>query len=693
MRNLVWLFTATFVFAQAPDLTVGGDYPKQFERWLTQQAEKHWDQRERTVAALSSAAQIKARQEYVRRTARELIGGLPEGKTPLNARVTGVAPLLGDGYRVENVIFESLPGFQVTANLYLPTRGPKPYPAVLGVAGHSMNGKASSTYQTAFIGFAQRGIAVLAYDPPGQGERLEFLDPVSGKSRAGIGVPEHQMAGLQCLLTGTSIARYEIHDGIRAFDYLLTRPEIDPKRIAVAGNSGGGTQAAYLAVLEPRLAGVVSSCYMTRWRELWSGPGPQDAEQVWPEFISRGLDFGDFALAAAPRPFLMTTAIRDYFPIDGARTTFKQTQRLFDLLAGGEKMGYFEFDDTHGWSKPRRQAANRWLEKWLLGKDSDGAEGEILTQEESKLYATSTGQVSTSGGTETVQSLNRKLASELKTAREKRAEPVTVARIKQVIGYQEPPPGPPPAVSRGTVARDGYQVEKLELTVEGGVTIPALLYFQTLAEPPARAWVYASGAGKAGDADIAELVRAGHVVLAVEPRGSGEGYRASGVGGYSGAYQLAARTWLLGRNLLEMQAADLVLANRYLRSRIGDRRIGLLAKGTLGPAASFAAALDPGFGQLVVERGVLSYGAIVNAAVHENQTSAVVPGILKQFDLPDVLRTLAPRRVTLVSPVTPNQLSPGLMDSVGEVATGPARASVVFRGEAWTLRRTVPEMF
>ncbi|MCX6593712.1 MAG: alpha/beta fold hydrolase [Acidobacteria bacterium] len=693
MRNLVWLLTAAALLAQAPGLTVGGDYPKQFERWLTQQAETHWDQRERTVAALSSAAQIKARQEYVRRTARELIGGLPAGKTPLNARVTSKAPLEGEGYRIENIIFESLPGFQVTANLYLPARGRKPFPAVLGVAGHSVNGKASSTYQTAFIGFAQRGIAVLAYDPPGQGERLEFLDPVSGKSRAGIGVPEHQMAGLQCLLTGTSMARYEIHDGIRAFDYLLTRPEIDPKRIAVAGNSGGGTQAAYLAVMEPRLAGVVSSCYMTRWRELWSGPGPQDAEQVWPEFIARGLDFGDFALAAAPRPFLMTTAIRDYFPIDGARTTFKQTQRLFDLLTGGEKMGYFEFDDTHGWSKPRRQAANRWLEKWLLGKDSDGAEGEILTEEETKLYATSTGQVSTSGGTETVQSLNRKLAAELKTTREKRAEPVTVARIKQVIGYREPAAGSPPASVRGKVAQDGYQVEKLELAVEGGVSIPALLYYQTLAEPPTRAWIFASGAGTAGDPDIAELVRAGHVVLAVDPRGSGEGYRARGVGDYSGPYQLAARTWLLGRNLVEMQAADLVMANRYLRSRIGDRRVGLLAKGTLGPAAIFAAALDSGFGQLVLERSVLSYSAIVDAAVHSHQDNAVVPGILKHFDLPDVLRTLVPRRVTLVSPVTPNQLSPGLIGAVTEVATGPARSSVVVRGEAWTLRRTVPEMF
>lgn len=129
-----------------------------------------------------------------------------------------------------------------------------------------------------WISLARRGYVVLAYDPPGQGERLEYFDPELGRSqnervcgaqRGGVGFAD-----------GAPIARYFIWDGIGAFDYLVTRREVDPAKIAVAGNSGGGTQAAYLAVFEPRLAAVVSSCYMTTWKELLAGPGPQDAEQI-----------------------------------------------------------------------------------------------------------------------------------------------------------------------------------------------------------------------------------------------------------------------------------------------------------------------------------------------------------------------------------------------------------------------------
>ncbi len=143
----------------------------QFEAWLTKDAERHWARREAVIQGLSTAAEIRERQGYVRRTMLELIGGLPTEKTPLNARVTG--SFARDGYRVENAIFESQPGFQVTANLYLPTVGRGPFPAILGVAGHSVNGKASATYQAAFIGFVRQGFAVRAFDPPGQGERLE----------------------------------------------------------------------------------------------------------------------------------------------------------------------------------------------------------------------------------------------------------------------------------------------------------------------------------------------------------------------------------------------------------------------------------------------------------------------------------------------------------------------------------------
>ncbi len=688
MRSLLTtLLVCASLGAQTPTpLTVGGDYATQFEAWLTSQAELHWDKREREIQQLSSAAQIRARQEYVRKTMLELIGGLPDKKTPLNSKVTG--RFERDGYRVENVIFESQPGFRVTANLYMPARGKAPYPAVIGVAGHSLNGKASSTYQSAFIGFAKQGFAVLAIDPPGQGERLEYFDADSGRSRPGIGVPEHNMAGLQCLLTGQTFARYEIWDGIRAIDYLASRPEIDSRRIAVAGNSGGGTQAAYLAAFEPRLAAAVASCYMTRWRELWSGPGPQDAEQIFPGFIEKGLDFGDFALAHAPRPFIMTTAIRDYFPIDGARATFKQNQRLFDLLGNGEKAGFFEFDDTHGWSKPRREAAYRFLGKWLQSRETDGAEPALLTEEESVLYATPTGQISTSGGSETVQSINLKHAKTLASAR----GAVTVESLRSAIGLRSLP-GVPAAAEAGEETRDGVRFEKLELTVEGGVKIPALLLHPAAGSKTGSAIVFATSFGKSTDGDIIELAKAGSVVLAVDPRGMGESYRPAGRNGYSQAYQLASRAILLGRNLVEMQVSDLLSAARYLQGRpeAANRKLVLYAKGSMGPAAAMAAALDSNIAELVVERSIVSYMDVAAAQIHDGLNNTVVPGILGKLDLPEVLMLVRPRRITLVSPAHPNgrpMLTAEAQKSLG-VASPAAR--VVLRGEGWDLKRTLPQ--
>lgn len=663
------------VILAQPPLAVGGDYAAQFEAWLLGQAEDHWERREETIQGLSTMAQIRERQGYVRRTMLEVIGGLPAEKSPLNARVTG--SFARDGYRVENVIFESQPGFFVSANLYLPTVGRAPFPAVLGVAGHSVNGKASSTYQTAFIGFVKQGFAVLAFDPPGQGERLEYRDPDTGVSRAGAGVAEHNMAGLQTLLTGQTLARYFVWDGIRAFDYLLTRPEIDPRRIAIAGNSGGGTQAAYLAVFEPRLAAVVSSCYMTRWRELWAGPGPQDAEQVMPGFIAKGLDFADFALAHAPRPFLMTTAIRDYFPIAGARMTYKQNQRLFDLLGQSEKAGYFEFDDTHGWSQPRREAAVRFLAKSLQGRETDGREAAILTEEESVLYATPTGQVSGS----TVRSLNLEEARRQAAGR----RPTSLEGLRAAIGWRGLPMVPE-GRRRGEANVGGIRVEKLELIVEGGVAIPALLFHP---ETVRRAVVFASSFGKGADPDVLELVRDGALVLAVDPRGGGESYRAAGRTGYSQAYQLAARAMLLGRNLVEMQTADLVAAARYLESRT-EVPLAVYAKGSLGPAAEFAAALYSPIGELVVERSIVSYMDVAAAAMHEGLSSIVVPGILGKIDLPQVLSLVRPRRVTVISPAHANGRM--MLRAEAEKGLGPG-VTVVIRGEGWNLRRTVPRWF
>ena len=155
-------------------------------------------------------------------------------KTPLNPRLVGT--LARDGYRIERVIFESRPSHHVTANLYLPG-GKGPFPGVLLPCGHSDNGKAYESYQRASILLAKNGMAVLCYDPIGQGERNQRLD-AQGKPVI-RGTTEHTMAGIGALLVGRQLASYRIWDGLRALDYLASRPEIDP-RLGVYRQLGGG---------------------------------------------------------------------------------------------------------------------------------------------------------------------------------------------------------------------------------------------------------------------------------------------------------------------------------------------------------------------------------------------------------------------------------------------------------------------
>src|SRR5437763_13990595 len=390
LRTALLYFASAVSFGQSP-LNVTSGLQGMVDRHLTEIARKLLETRSARMAQIRTPAAVRERQEYIRRTLIEEIGGFPE-KTPLHARITST--LRGDGYTVEKLVFESQPGFFVTANVFVPAAGPRPYPAVLGTAGHSVDGKAEALYQRVWISLAKRGVRVLAYDPPGQGERLEYLDPATGKSRLpGGGTGEHSMAAAQCLLTGTNIARWFIWDGIRAFDYLETRPDVDPKRIAVAGNSGGGTQSAYLAAFEPRLAAAAPSCYLTSWEKLWSGPGPQDAEQVFANFLKDGLDFPDFLIAFAPKPIQMATAIQDYFPIAGARATYAEAKRIFEILGAGDRMGYFEFDDTHGWSQPRREATYRWFANSLQNVQDDGTELQFEVHTPKELQASETGQV------------------------------------------------------------------------------------------------------------------------------------------------------------------------------------------------------------------------------------------------------------------------------------------------------------
>ncbi|MBN9658561.1 MAG: acetylxylan esterase [Acidobacteria bacterium] len=652
MRRLLSMLIAAAACCAAADLKVAEDgrLSKELADYLTREAAVHWNARHATIAGLRNARDLEKRQQEFRSWLTKAMGGFPE-KTPLNAKITG--GFTRDGYRVEHLIFESLPGFYVTANVYVPTNAKPPYPAVLGTAGHSVSGKAISTYQYAWIGLVKRGFLVLAFDPPGQGERSEYFDKTLGKSTVSIGTRQHDMAGTQCLLTGSTFALYEAWDGIRAFDYLLTRPDVDGQKIGVAGNSGGGTQSAYLSVVEPRLAASVISCYMTGWEQLWTTPGPQDAEQDFPGFLSAGYDFGDFMLAFAPKPVTMLAGIQDFFPIAGGRATFAETKKVFSLADAEVHAGYFEYDDPHGWSKPRREATYRWLTKWLQGRDDDGTEPEIKPEEEATLNATKTGQLATSLGGETVQSINLRRAEQQFATRAvlRGSNPAALrAALTKVLNVpaRRGAAGVTEVASSSEASR---KVTKLLLETQPGLQVPAVLIEPTGAGKRPAVILLDSRGKAASSSEIDQLVAQKTAVLAVDLSGWGESAPPAGASGYSGDWQLAQRAMLIGRPLPGIQTFQALRAYEWLRTRPGidAANIGVMGVRDGGMIAIYAAALEPRIASVTVKEMMASFMTLARAKIHKDRIMSVVPGVLSEFDLPDLALAIAPRELRLQS--------------------------------------------
>jgi len=231
-----------------PDL-VDGVAPKEMMRnyWL-QQVVRATDASDATRKRLTIKEQVSAYQMRIRKAFVEALGGFPE-RTPLNAKVTGT--IRREGYRVEKILFESQPQFYVTGLLYLPERTAVPVPGVLVPCGHSAGGKDMDAYQRVCIQLVKSGLVALIYDPIDQGERMQLLN-AQGKALSS-GTAGHSRLGVGSILLGRNTATFRIWDGMRALDYLTSRPEVDAARIGCTGNSGGGTLTSYLMALDPRI--------------------------------------------------------------------------------------------------------------------------------------------------------------------------------------------------------------------------------------------------------------------------------------------------------------------------------------------------------------------------------------------------------------------------------------------------------
>ena len=324
---------------------------------------------DRAVAAIRTPEELSSRLRTWRKFWLDAIGGMPD-RTPLNARVTGTVAC--EGFRLENILFESQPGVYVTAHLALPTvrtRGSAslPYPVVLMPLGHSDNGILNPRYAEHLALTARAGFAAFAWDPISQGERRQADSPQYDDNCA----VEHCRLGARSWLVGWNFARFRIWDAVRAIDYVASRSDLDGTKLGVMGTSGGGTMSAYLQAFDNRIKVAFPNCYVSSLREVVRERGCHDAEQFFWNMLPNGFNHAALLVLGQPRVALATgSRWKDYFPHVGAVSTFGVFTNMTAHLGFTGPYWHFSCDGPHGLPPSTRAAQVDWMRYCILGADA-----------------------------------------------------------------------------------------------------------------------------------------------------------------------------------------------------------------------------------------------------------------------------------------------------------------------------------
>lgn len=625
-------------------------------------AEKCLLQREETVARLNSLKKWKSYLKGLQRTLDSRIGEFK--KTLLNAHVTGT--LDRPNFRVEKIVFESLPGFYVTGCLFIPKNGKKPFPAVLYAIGHSPNSFRRELYQQNILNLVNKGFVVFTYDPIGQGERIQYLDSLVNSSVLKGTTQEHSYAGAQCLLTGNSISDYFLWDGIRALDYLFTRPEVDTLRIGMTGISGGGTQTAILSAIDKRIYAAAPECFITSNKRLFESIGPQDAEQNLYHGLKLGIEHADFLSLRAPKPTMIISTTQDFFTIQGARETYSNVKKVFDAYGKPENLSMVEADGPHGTEKGNRENMYRFFQRHLsLPGNSMDEDFKFFT--EAELKVTPTGQVSTSYQSKTVFDLNNERATQLIKSREvkspqklKKGQEVLLNKIKELSGYDSTR-SILATVFTGKIERKNYKIEKYFIeSKDFNYTIP-FVFIKPYSDEKRPVILYLSSSGKedllSNENEISDYINQGYSILAPDLIGIGELKSTSFKGdsyinGYP--YNFLFGINLVGKSVAGIQSSDLDVLFKYIKTRndINVNDITSLVKDELCSTYLHFAIFHNTIACTILVNPLISYEDIIHTKYYQSKYLwTAVPGAIPYYDLLFLESMLSPSRLLIINPV------------------------------------------
>jgi cephalosporin-C deacetylase-like acetyl esterase len=663
----------TASFADKIDLW-GVDHPSAYPEMLLDFIETLAQNQPRPAPA-QSLEELKARQVPLQMRLRHSLGLDPwPERTPLNASLVG--KLERPGYMIEKWVYEAWAGLPVTAHLYIPQNLDGPAPALIYACGHWMEaGKLALPVQSFCAAAAMQGIITLVYDPIGQGERLESW---------------RDHGNLNALLLGRCQLGWMVWESMRALDFLLSRPEVNSKRIGMTGASGGGLNTFFTTAVDDRFACAIPAAYpctffaaMRAERDLNWEDGTDACNQI-PGVMSYA-EMSDIASLFIPKPYMILSGRQDkIFPIAAARQVAAKVLHNYQLAGIADHFRFVEFDEDHGYQASLRQAAYGWLKYWLCS-EGDGspilepaldllpdpypvgymappmpAPGNLRAQSPTSSptpgslqgFCLPAGQ-SVPCGT-IIHARIREIAAGLPEG------PSVLAGASNLSVWQEAVklqirdllgPFPPRGSIRprlfNQVWEDGLMAERITFESEAGITLPGLFIMPEEWKIPAPFVIYAGEWGKKQGIHsgvIEELLRAGYGVLAIDVRGVGE---TAASDFEAGTNCLMMNRSLFGQRVFDiMRAVDFLWERCYIAPQIDKGRLAIVGEGVGGLWGLHAAALDGRVAAVVAEKTLFSYRALLEPGARF-PASVYIFDMLRHYDLVHVIGACAPRPVYL----------------------------------------------
>lgn len=612
-----------------------------------------YEERQARLAAIRTRREAEKYRDEVAEKTAGCFGPFPK-RTPLNAVVSGVKE--GKDYRIEKVVYESRPGFQVTANLYVPNKLKGKAPAVLGSCGHAANGKAAGPYQSYAQELALSGFVVLIFDPICQGERDYYYALPENDNLRMACTHAHNMMGKQLDLLGDYFGNWRAWDAIRSLDYLLSREEVDVERIGMTGNSGGGTMSLWMWALDRRIRMVGSSCFVTTFRNNYENEEPQDAEQYPPGLLASGLEMADFLIARAPDPAIVLSQRYCFFDRRGARTAAEEVSRIYRLLGKPDAFEFFLGNNVHGYFPDARTAMRRFFCRHQNIRPPRNPVAD--PQPEEVLWATPKGQVMLNGS-RTFQDVYGSILDEKIARRKKLNAKQLQSKLRRLLTL--------PKVSSGEIpyrilppdhSNKDEPVARYAVQTEGRVeailrkVYPNPNWLRTL-DVEKKVTLYVpdfSAALDIAEGKVLALVGQKEGCYAVDVRGLGESMpvergdlgRDSFLQPYGKDYLFHGFGLMFNESYLGRRVFDLLQTCAFLRQE-GASSVRLVGRGNGALLALFAAVLDESLKEVELHEALPSYESVARCVKTNLPASFCLRGVLQHFDLPDLYQAFSRR--------------------------------------------------